>query len=81
MLFRRNRCKNGISEYATSLWIKHVDARADVYSLGVVAYRVLTGKSLVGRFADPVVAAKQFRMLDYRMLLLIGIVNYGAEPA
>ncbi|MCB1553677.1 MAG: protein kinase [Xanthomonadales bacterium] len=35
---------------------KHVDARADVYSTGVVAYRALTGKLPVGRFADPNVA-------------------------
>lgn len=35
---------------------KHVDARADIYSTAVVAYRSLTGKLPVGRFADPNVA-------------------------
>ncbi|AKS41454.1 protein kinase domain-containing protein [Wenzhouxiangella marina] len=35
---------------------KHVDARADVYAFGRLAYRMLTGRLPVGRFADPNVA-------------------------
>jgi serine/threonine-protein kinase len=32
---------------------KHVDARADVYSVGRLAYRMITGVLPVGRFSDP----------------------------
>jgi serine/threonine-protein kinase len=32
---------------------KHVDARADVYSLGRLAYRMITGVLPTGRFVDP----------------------------
>ncbi len=38
---------------------KHVDARADVYSLGILAYRMFTGRLPAGRFADPNVHAPQ----------------------
>ncbi len=38
---------------------KHVDARADVYSLGVLAYRMFTGKLPTLRFADPNIACPQ----------------------
>ena len=38
---------------------RHVDGRADIYSIGVLAYRMLTGKLSTGRYADPEVVVPQ----------------------
>ena len=38
---------------------RHVDGRADIYSIGVLAYRMLTGKLPTGRYADPEVVVPQ----------------------
>ena len=38
---------------------RHVDGRADIYSIGVLAYRMLTGKLPTGRYADPEVTVPQ----------------------
>ncbi|MDZ7792049.1 MAG: serine/threonine-protein kinase [Xanthomonadales bacterium] len=60
---------------------KHVDARADVYSVGRLAYRMLTGKLPVGRFADPNVAVPALGKAMNDVVLKALSEDRAARPA
>lgn len=60
---------------------KHVDARADVYAVGVVAYRTLTGKLPIGRFADPNVVVPALGQAMNALLLKMLAQDKADRPA
>ncbi|AKS41448.1 SUMF1/EgtB/PvdO family nonheme iron enzyme [Wenzhouxiangella marina] len=60
---------------------KHVDARADVYAFGRLAYRMLTGRLSVGRFADPNVAVPELGEPMNALLLAALDENREQRPA
>lgn len=60
---------------------KHVDARADVYAVGVVAYRMLTGRLPVGRFPDPVELVPALGRPLNDLVLDMMAINRDQRPA
>ena len=59
---------------------RHVDARADVYAVGVVAYRMLTGRLPIGRFPDPVELVPALSRPLNDLVLAMMAINRDQRP-
>jgi len=59
---------------------KHVDSRSDVYSIAVLAYRMLTGTLPVGRYDDPIAHAPAIGQAVNQLILDAMAVQPANRP-